>query len=106
MPHHHPVPTGCYLGQPVNGSTSAVQTAARWTGTGHDSLRVWAREFANGLVIMNPMGNGTVTATTDFGGSTLWKRITGAQAPSVNNGTNVTTSITLQDRDTIILLRR
>ncbi len=95
-----------YLGQPVAGSTGAVQTAARWT-TGHGTLGVWAREFANGLVIMNPYGNGAVTVTTtDLGGSTLWKRINGTQAPSVNDGTNVTTSITLQDRDAIILLRR
>lgn len=96
-----------YLGQPVSGSTGVVQTAARWTGSGHGTLGVWAREFANGLVILNPIGNGPVTiTTTDLGGSTLWKRISGTQAPTINNGQNVTSSITLQDRDGIILLRR
>jgi len=93
-----------YLGQPVAGSTGAPQTASRWS---HGTLGVWAREFANGLVIVNPMGNGSQTVTTtDLGGTTLWKRINGSQAPTINNGTNVTTSITLQDRDGIILLRR
>jgi len=45
-------------------------------------------------------------ANAGNGGATLWKRISGAQCPSVNNGQNVTGSITLQDRDGIILLRR
>ena len=92
-----------YLGQPVSGATGAVQTAARWN---YGTYGVWAREFANGLVIVNPKGNGTQTlTTTDLGGSGVWKRINGTQDTTTNNGTVVTSSITIAARDGLILLR-
>jgi hypothetical protein len=46
------------------------------------------------------MGNGPRTVTLE----TSYKRISGSQAPTVNNGQTMTT-VTLQDRDGIILLR-
>lgn len=61
---------------------------------------VYRRDFENGIALVNPKGNGTQTVTLE----TTFKRINGSQAPSVNNGQSVT-SVTLQDRDGIILLR-
>jgi hypothetical protein len=61
---------------------------------------VYRRDFANGIALVNPKGNGTQTVTLE----TNYKRITGTQAPSVNSGQTVLT-LRLQDRDGIILLR-
>lgn len=62
---------------------------------------VWRRDFTNGIALVNPKGNGAQTVT--LGGTFV--KISGSQAPSVNNGQTVT-SVTLQDRDGIILLRQ
>lgn len=78
------------LGQP----TSSPPTAAWQKG-------VWRRDFANGIALVNPKGNGT--QTVQLGGTFV--KIKGGQDPSVNNGQTVT-SVTLQDRDGIILLRQ
>jgi len=78
------------LGQP----TSAPPTAAWQNG-------VWRRDFTNGIALVNPKGNGT--QTVQLGGTFV--KIKGSQAPSVNSGQTVT-SVTLQDRDGIILLRQ
>jgi hypothetical protein len=61
---------------------------------------VYRRNFENGIVLVNPRGNGPreVTLEQDF------KRISGKQAPAVNNG-QVTRKVQLNDRDGIILLR-
>lgn len=61
---------------------------------------VWRRDFANGIALVNPKGNGTQTVTLE----TTYKHLSGTQAPSVNNGQSVT-SVTLNDRDGVILLR-
>jgi hypothetical protein len=61
---------------------------------------VYRRDFANGIALVNPKGNGTQTVTLE----TSYKHLSGKQAPSVNNGQTVTT-VTLQDRDGIILMR-
>lgn len=62
---------------------------------------VWRRDFTNGIALVNPKGNGT--QTVQLGGTFV--KIKGTQDPSVNNGQTVT-SVTLQDRDGIILLRQ
>jgi len=49
---------------------------------------------------MNPKGNGPQTVTLE----TSYKHLSGTQVPSVNNGQTVT-SVTLNDRDGVILLR-
>jgi len=78
-----------YLGYPVD----PPQTSA-W------SQGVYRREFDNGLVLVNPKGNGTRTVNVGSG----WKRISGKQDPVHNNG-QVVTSLTLSDQDGIILIR-
>lgn len=60
---------------------------------------VWRRDFQNGIAIVNPKGNGT--QTVNLGGS--FRTINGSQVPSINNG-QIVNSVTLQDRDAIILL--
>jgi hypothetical protein len=72
---------------------SAPATAAWQNG-------VYRRDFQNGIALVNPKGNGAQTVTLE----TSYKRLSGSQAPSVNSGQTVTT-VTLQDRDGIILLR-
>jgi hypothetical protein len=61
---------------------------------------VYRRNFQNGIVLVNPKGNGTRTVTLE----TNYVKIRGTQAPSVNSGATVRT-VTLKDRDGIILLR-
>ena len=75
-------------------ATSSPPTAAWQRG-------VWRRDFTNGIALVNPKGNGP--QTVQLGGTFV--KINGTQAPSVNNGQTVT-SVTLQDRDGIILLRQ
>jgi hypothetical protein len=75
------------------GNAAAAPTAA-W------SKGVWRREFDNGIVLVNPKGNGPQTVT--LGGSFV--KIKGKQDAVTNNGQTVTT-VTLNDRDGIILLR-
>jgi hypothetical protein len=89
-----------YLGQPVSGALGAPQTAAWSNG-------VWLREFKNGVVLWNPKGNGAKTVSVaglvSTSGHTGLKHIAGTQDPAVNNGRAVT-SVTLNDRDGLILL--
>jgi hypothetical protein len=61
---------------------------------------IYRRDFQNGIALVNPKGNGTQTVTLEA----KFTKIAGSQAPSINDGHQVT-SITLQDRDGIILLR-
>jgi hypothetical protein len=61
---------------------------------------VYRRDFQNGIILVNPKGNGVRTVTLD--GS--FRKLKGLQAPTVNNGALVT-SVTLKDRDGIVLLR-
>ena len=89
-----------YLGQPVAVSAGNPQTAAWSNG-------VWMREFQNGVVLWNPKGNGSqtvnVAALVSPAGHAGLKHIAGTQDTIVNNGKAVTT-VTLQDRDGVILL--
>ena len=77
-----------YLGYPKD----PPQTSA-W------SQGVYRREFDNGLVLVNPKGNGRQTVNVGTG----WKRLTGSQDPVVNSGA-VATSVTLDAQDAIILI--
>jgi len=78
-----------YLGYPID----PPQMAA-W------SQGVFRREFDNGLVLVNPKGNGTRTVDVGAG----WTKIEGSQDPAHNSGQRVT-SVTLQEQDGIILVR-
>jgi hypothetical protein len=77
----------------LGNAISAPQTVAWQKG-------VFRRDFENGIALVNPKGNGaqTVVLEADF------KRISGSQAPKVNNGATVHT-VTLPDRDGLLLLR-
>ena len=75
-------------------ATSAALPARAW------QKGVYRRDFQNGIALVNPKGNGTQTVTLE----TSYRHLSGKQAPSVNNGQTVT-SVTLEDRDGIILLR-
>jgi hypothetical protein len=89
-----------YLGQPVAGLAGAPQTGAWSNG-------VWLREFKNGVVLWNPKGNGAKTVSVSElvspSGHAGLRHIAGAQDPTVNNG-RAATSVTLNDRDGVILL--
>ena len=76
------------------GSGQAKPTAAWQKG-------VWRRDFDNGIALVNPKGNGAQTVTLEG----PYIKIKGAQDPVTNNGQTVTT-VTLKDRDGIILLRQ
>lgn len=62
---------------------------------------VYRRRFANGMVLVNPKGNGQKTVTVGAG----YHRINGTQDPTTNNGQAVTSTVTLQDRDALILVK-
>jgi hypothetical protein len=61
---------------------------------------VFRRDFENGIVLVNPKGNGAVEVTLEED----FRRLLGKQAPTVNNG-QLTRKVLLQDRDGIILKR-
>jgi hypothetical protein len=86
-----------YLGQPLSNAAGAAQTAAWSNG-------VWKREFTNGIALWNPKGNGAHSVSLSGLGNL--KHFSGSQNPSLNNGSTVTNgSVTLQDRDGLILMR-
>jgi hypothetical protein len=85
----------------------AGTATTKWLGAAVDGpqtspyqLGVYRRTFANGTVLVNPKGNGVRTVTIESG----WRRFSGTQAPTVNNG-QPATSITLADRDAIFLVK-
>jgi len=79
---------------------SALVPALVFPGAAAWQNGVYRRDFQNGIVLVNPKGNGAQTVTLE----TSYKHLSGSQAPSVNNGQTVTT-VTLNDRDGVILLR-
>jgi Hypothetical glycosyl hydrolase family 15 len=86
----------------------AGTASPKWLGTAVDppqtaawSNGVWMRRFTNGLALMNPKGNGSQTVTPPAG----YKHLTGTQAPTVNNGAAVTSTVTLADRDGLLLVK-
>jgi len=81
------------LGAPL-GAALVFPGAAPWQNG------VYRRDFQNGIALVNPKGNGTRTVTLE----TTYKHFSGSQAAAVNNGQSVTT-VTLNDRDGVILMR-
>jgi hypothetical protein len=81
-------------GVKLGSATSGPSTSAWQSG-------VYRRNFQNGIILVTPKGNGarTVTLEADY------VKIKGTQAPSVNDGATVRT-VTLRDRDGIVLLRK
>jgi hypothetical protein len=74
-------------------AVSKPQTSAWQSG-------VYRRDFEKGIALVNPRGNGTRTVTLEGD----FVKIKGTQDPKVNDGSTVRT-VTLQERDGIILLR-
>ena len=79
-----------WLGQAVDGPQTSP-----W------SNGVYRRRFQNGIVLVNPKGNGQQTVSIGTG----YKHFLGNQAPTINNG-QVVTSVTLKDRDGIFLVNQ
>lgn len=86
----------------------AGRSTSKWLGAAIDapqtaawSQGVWMRRFQNGLVLCNPKGNGSKTVTPPAG----YTHFTGTQSPSVNNGAAVTGTVTLADRDGLLLVK-
>jgi len=61
---------------------------------------IYRRRFENGVVLVNPKGNGSQTVDLEPG----YRRISGKQDVAINNGRPVD-SLFLEERDGIILLR-
>jgi hypothetical protein len=75
-----------YLGQPLGAASQPI-------------AGVFRRDFANGISVSN-----TTTATQTIALGSAFRKIKGTQAPTINDGSSVT-SVTLQPKDGIILLR-
>jgi hypothetical protein len=73
------------------GSSVTSPATAPW------SQGIYRKDFENGIVLVNPKGNGLQTVTLE----TTYYLIKGTREPSVNSG-QATMSVTLQDRDGII----
>ena len=86
----------------------AGTSTTKWLGTAIDppqttawSLGVYRRRFTGGMVLVNPKGNSSRTVTVGSG----YHRFSGSQAPSVNSGASVTSTVTLADRDGLFLVK-
>lgn len=85
----------------------AGTASTKWLGRALDPPQtapwhngMYRRRFANGMVLVNPKGNGPQTVTIPL----AYRRFLGSQAPAVNNGKRGG-SVTLADRDGILLVR-
>lgn len=85
-----------WLGQPLATVRGAEQTTAWSNG-------VWRRDFDNGIILWVPKDIVTIPATVNLGGT--FYRLTGTQAPSVNNGAAVTSVTFNRRRDALFLSR-
>lgn len=92
--YYRGVPWFDEYGVKLGAATSGPSTSAWQSG-------VYRRNFQNGIVLVNPKGNGTRTVTLEAN----YVKLRGTQAPSVNNGATVRT-VTLKDRDGIILIKQ
>lgn len=64
------------------------------------SQGVWRRDFENGIVLVNPKGNGV--QTVELGGT--FRKLSGTQDPVTNDGA-IVSSVALAERDGILLSR-
>jgi hypothetical protein len=62
---------------------------------------IWMRRYTNGIVLVNP--SKTATASIDVGPG--YKRLAGAQDPSVNNG-RAESTVTLGPRQGLLMIRQ
>jgi putative cell wall-binding protein len=80
-----------YLGQPKGPAVEVVIDA--------EHTNVYRREYEHGIALVNP---GDLARTVDLGRS--FRKIKGTQAPSVNDGSDVT-AVTLPPKDGIVLVK-
>jgi hypothetical protein len=85
--------TAGYLGAAASSAQGAEQSTP-W------SQGVWRRDFANGIVLVNPSNNSTQTVQLNG----TFYHLNGSQVSSINNGQAVT-SVTIPAGDGLILLR-
>jgi hypothetical protein len=67
------------LGAPAAGPTGSATATYSNGGLTVYQNGVWRRDFVNGIVLVNPKGNGTQTVTLE----TSYKHLSGTQAPSI-----------------------
>lgn len=84
-----------------------LDTNTSWLGTPIDPPQtvpfqdgVFLRRFTNGVAIVNPKGNGVRTITIGPG----YRHILGTQDAITNNGESVASTVTLADRDGLLLV--
>jgi len=82
------------LGEPIQGPSRTA-----W------SNGVYERLYQNGLVLLNPRGNGQQTVNVTTLGNGLFKHFSGTQDSTTNNGASVTT-VTLGNGDGLILINQ
>ena len=97
---------GGYYGYPIWFDEFSVNLGAAITPPQTVAYQngVYRRDFENGIALVSPRGNNSgnpVTVTLE----TSYVKINGSQDPSINDGSTVS-SVTLQSRDGIILLRQ
>lgn len=86
-----------WLGAPINALRPTTPKIAK------GSIGIFGVEYTNGIVLVNPKGNGTQTVVAaDIPGN--WKFLTGTQDPTRDSGANFV-SIALPERDGLILQR-
>jgi hypothetical protein len=83
------------LGAPIAGPNNATNGTYSSGGLTVWQNGVWRRDFSNGIVLVNPRGNGSQTVTL---GGTFW-HLRGTQDATTNNAAAVT-SVTMPDAAT------
>ena len=83
------------LGAQVAGPNSTPTGTYSNSGLTVWTQGVWRRDFVNGIILVNPRGNGSQTITLE----TTYYTLRGVQDPTVNNHSPVT-SVTLPDTNT------
>jgi hypothetical protein len=92
--HYYGAPHFDEFDAKLGAAVSAPSTSAWQSG-------VYRRDFAGGIVLVNPKGNGTRTVTLEGD----FVKLKGTQDATVNNGATVR-QVTLKDRDGIVLMRK
>jgi hypothetical protein len=81
-------------------STSSVYSTSGQGSAGSWKQGVWRRDFVNGIALVNPSGSSQTVALDG-----TFRKISGTQDPSVNNGATGLTSVTIPNADGLVLLR-
>jgi hypothetical protein len=91
-----------WMGQPIGAHPTFGAAFSVGIRGGIVEKGVYAMEFDNGLVLVNPSGNGTQSNVSLPAGN--WNHITGDQR-AVNTGATGITSVTIQDAQALFFVR-